>query len=295
MQTDHPIYQYLATGPEAFWVLTGGITLTDAYQFSSPVLKNIERRIDALFAPQDNNGPVYVVEFQVQSTPSAWYNLMTKVGLYGEEHPEQQVRGLLILPRKRPKSKRSRQYIDYPGYLSAVYLGDFLPELLQQRPHDPFVAALAPLFLNKQELKQQSPQLWQTIHAANLSVNVRSKLEDILVFWFFEKFNQLSEQEILDMLRKLTPIEETSGYKAILAKGILKGMAEGETKGVLKGKIEGKAEGEAIVLKRLIIRRFKKLPKWAETRLNQADTTQLEAWAEAIFDAQSVEDLLKTE
>ena len=35
MQTDHPIYLFLRTGPEAFRVLTGGLQLVGAYRFCS--------------------------------------------------------------------------------------------------------------------------------------------------------------------------------------------------------------------------------------------------------------------
>ncbi len=36
---------------------------------------------------EGHDGPVYVVEFQGQRSDKAWYNLLTKLGLYGEEHP----------------------------------------------------------------------------------------------------------------------------------------------------------------------------------------------------------------
>ncbi|CAK0740586.1 hypothetical protein CCP4SC76_1030003 [Gammaproteobacteria bacterium] len=49
MITDQPIYQFRATGAEAFRVLTGGITLQGAYRISSITIKTLERRIDGLF------------------------------------------------------------------------------------------------------------------------------------------------------------------------------------------------------------------------------------------------------
>jgi len=35
MKTDSSIYEFLATGAEAFRVLTGGMTLTGAYRFNA--------------------------------------------------------------------------------------------------------------------------------------------------------------------------------------------------------------------------------------------------------------------
>jgi predicted transposase YdaD len=135
---------------------------------------------------------------------------------------------------------------------------------------------------------QQAPHLWQTIHLAPLPEAVRARLEQILEFWLFERFNTLSAQEIYAMLHTIIPIEETRAYQDILAEGIAKGIAQGET----KARAEGKIEGEALLLKRQIIRRFGALPDWAQARIDAAETGQLEAWAKAIFDAQVIEQLL---
>jgi predicted transposase YdaD len=104
--------------------------------------------------------------------------------------------------------------------------------------------------------------------------------------WFFERFKHLSEEEVLDMLPVLAPLEETRAYKSIFAKGMVKGKTE--------GKAEGEARGKAELLKRLIQRRFKQLPKWAVAKIDKADVMQLDALAEAIFDAQDIETLLNS-
>jgi len=285
MKTDQSIYQFLATGPEAFRVLTGGMILPGPYRFSSTTLKGLERRIDALFEPQGHEGPVYVIEFQGQWEPAAWYNLLAKVALYGEEHPKHRVHGILIFPRKAAEPKMSRWMVQLaPGLLSVVYLDKFLPALLAQEPDNPFVAVFAPLILDSDEaLTQQAPRLWHTIHSAPLPEAVRARLEQILEFWFFERFKTLTDEEIYAMLQTRVPIEETRAYQSILAKGMA------------KGKVEGRAEGEAMLLKRLIARRFGALPNWARERIDAADALQLEAWAETLFDAQDIEQLLGTE
>jgi Uma2 family endonuclease len=82
------------------------------------------------------------------------------------------------------------------------------------------------------------------------------------------------------------------GYESV-ADIYTKGALEGKAEGITKGKAEGKVEGTATVLKRQIIRRFGKITKWAESRIDKADVAQLEAWADAIFDAKSIKDLLE--
>jgi len=57
---------------------------------------------------EGHDGPVYVVEFQGQRSDKAWYNLLTKLGLYGEEHPQRDVIGVGIFLRE----------LDIPGFSS---------------------------------------------------------------------------------------------------------------------------------------------------------------------------------
>ena len=103
MKTDHPIYLFLSAGAEAFRVLTGGHELAGPYRFCSLTIKGLERRLDGLFEPEGHSGPVYVVEFQGQRADKAWYNLLTKIGLYGEEHPQRDVIGVGIFLRETAK------------------------------------------------------------------------------------------------------------------------------------------------------------------------------------------------
>ncbi|KOR28836.1 hypothetical protein TI04_10110 [Achromatium sp. WMS2] len=282
MQTDIGIYQYLAMGTRALQVITGGIIVQGQYRFASVTLKNLERRIDALFEPDGHAGPVYVVEFQAQQKRAAWYNLMVKVGLYGENHPDQEVLGIMIVPRASPKrSKGSKQIAQSFEQLTKIYLGDFLPTLLRENSNDPFVAVLAPLVLEDQELQQVAPQLWHNIDNSDIAVEIQDNLKQILEFWLLERFKHLTIEDIAAMFPTLTPLEKTRGYKDIFARGRSAGIAE------------GRAEGRAELLKRQITRRFGALPEWAKERIDASDSEQLELWAEQIFDAQSVEELLR--
>ena len=101
MHTDHPIQLFLSAGAEAFRVLTGGLTLVGAYRFTSLALKSLERRIDGLFEPEGHAGPVHLVEFYGQPVQGAWYNLLAKIGLYGERDPGRDVLGLGIFLCRR--------------------------------------------------------------------------------------------------------------------------------------------------------------------------------------------------
>ncbi len=56
-----------------------------------------------------------------------------------------------------------------------------------------------------------------------------------------------------------------------------------------EGVQQGLHQGQAKVLARLLVHRFGELPEWAQTRLSQAEGSDLEAWTEALLSAGSIE------
>ncbi len=54
---------------------------------------------------------------------------------------------------------------------------------------------------------------------------------------------------------------------------------------------QGLSQGEALMLRRLLARRFGPLPGWAEQRLNQATASQLEHWADQLLEVSSLDAL----
>ncbi|MDR5900406.1 hypothetical protein QC823_15685 [Halomonas vilamensis] len=59
-----------------------------------------------------------------------------------------------------------------------------------------------------------------------------------------------------------------------------------------KGEKLGEVKGEARLLKKSIVSKYGQCPEWAQTKLNAADAEQLEAWAERIFNAETLEESL---
>ena len=288
MKTDHPIYLFLSAGPEAFRVLTGGRELAGPYRFCSLTLKGLERRIDGLFEPEGHSGPVYVVEFQGQRADKAWYNLLTKIGLYGEEHPQRDVMGVGIFLREADVPIYPRWANGPAAPLLTVVLRRVLPESLAREPDNPYVAVFGPLLIEDDaDLRARAPALWRTVREAPLAEEVRDILSQVLEFWFFERFRGLTAKEVWAMLNLVTPIQETRAYQSIFAEGKAEGKAEGEAQGLAKGKAED--------LKRLLKRRFNTLPPWAAQRIDAASVPQLDAWLDGIFDVQNVEALIGTE
>lgn len=285
MKTDISIDDFLALGPEAFRILAGGRELQGPYRFRSETLKNIERRIDGLCDPINHDGPVWIIEFQIERKPAALYNLLSKLGLYGELHPHRDVRGLLIVPRESDRPAQPQGLQGGCALLDLVYLEDWLRTLFQREPSNPFLAVLAPLMFTDTELTAQAPALWRTITEAKIEPHHRERLSALLEYWFMERFRTLSLTEIRNMFQRLTPLQETRAYQEIFAEGKMEGEIEGEIKGEIKGKIES--------LKRLLARRFGSIPDWAEERIKKADGDQLDLWLDAVLDSSSLEALFR--
>jgi flagellar biosynthesis/type III secretory pathway protein FliH len=70
------------------------------------------------------------------------------------------------------------------------------------------------------------------------------------------------------------------------------GHQEGRDEGIELGLKEGRQVGQIALLQRMLTQYFGVLPDWARDKLESANSQQLEAWADRIFTAKSLEDLL---
>ena len=66
---------------------------------------------------------------------------------------------------------------------------------------------------------------------------------------------------------------------------------EGIEQGRVEGIREGRVDGERTVLERLLRRRFGSLSPAAADRLQEASAADLEAWAENLLDARTLDDV----
>ena len=272
MKTDKQIHALLASSPEAFRFLIDGIELNDPYQGRSVVFKDLERRADHVFEPDDGKGPTYLIEVQAQHTGDVYDRLVLELLLYRRAHPERTVYGQVIFLTAS---------CDEPDWLCAewvgrgplrkpVYLDQVLEKARQHHPDHPLLAVFLPWFARDAELAQQAPLAWRRLEA--LTEPGAAVLLDVFMSWMMERYKGQTYEEVLRMLQVLTPLEETRSYKELVNLGRQKATLE--------------------LLTKLLHRRFGRLPRWANDRLRQANLKQLETWAENIFDAKELTDLL---
>ena len=296
MKTDKQIHTLPVSSPEAFRFLTDGIELPGSYQGRSVAFKELERRADHVFEPDSGDGPTYIIEVQAQHSGDVYDRLVLELLLYRKAHPERTVYGQVIF-LNAGGDEPDWPWAEWLGrgpLRRPVYLDVVLVEARQQQPDHPLLAVFLPLIASDDELAQQAPAAWRRLEA--LTEPDAPALLDVFMSWLMERYKGQTYEEVLRMLQVLTPLEETRAYQQLV--GI--GMEKGRKEGIKEGKKEGKEEGEKLgrqkealaILSKQLRRRFGALPRWASARLRQADAGQLEAWAERIFDANDLTDLL---
>ena len=81
-------------------------------------------------------------------------------------------------------------------------------------------------------------------------------------------------------------------------RGRVEGIERGRVEGIERGRIEGiergRAEGQAGIVLRLLELRFGPLPETARARVLGAPAAELEAWAEAVLEASSLDEVMTT-
>ncbi|MBK1642469.1 hypothetical protein CKO12_11385 [Chromatium okenii] len=293
MKTDKHIHTLLTSSPEAFRFLTGGLELIGNYQDRSIVFKELERRADHVFEPDNGIGPVYILEIQTRHSGDVYDRLVLELVLYRKLHPNCTVHGLVLFIERsgdEPESPWQAHLGISPLLLKSVYLDEVIERARCEQPNHPLLATFLPLVANNRELAQQAPAAWQQLTAR--TEPDATALMDVFISWLMERYKHQSYEEVMTMLHISTPLEETRAYQQLVGIGMEKGLAEGRIEGHQEGRFEGRIEGRQAearaILTKLLQRRFGDLPNWAIVRLQHANTEQLEAWAEQIFDAADV-------
>jgi hypothetical protein len=108
------------------------------------------------------------------------------------------------------------------------------------------------------------------------------------------------KMELKSMASNVIDIEKNEILRDIIhdltdqaqAKALAKGLAKGLARGLAEGLAKGRGEGMVKLLREQMETKFGPLPKWAEERLAQASTTQVERWARKVLAAKTLESVL---
>jgi hypothetical protein len=117
------------------------------------------------------------------------YNLPTKIGLYGEEHPHRDMIGvgIFLCEQDRPRFPRWANQAEAP--LLQVALRCVLPDWLAREPDNPYVAVFTPLLIeDDDDLRARAQGLWRTVQDVSLAPEVREILGRCWSFGFSSDF-----------------------------------------------------------------------------------------------------------
>ncbi len=280
MHTDKQIDLLLGADPEFLCLLTNGLSIDGPYDFEAIDVKALERRIDGVVLPADPKQAILAIEVQAQKDDSIYHRLLIDMGLLGERHLQQPVRGLLLFlsPEHDPKTEPWHSAIahnpDLP--LRRVYLTDVLEQLRQTQPEHPLLATFLPYLIeDRTRLREQAPIAYGQIQQAPLPEPARRHCLDVFQSWLLARFQDQTLEEILVMLGEMTPLEQTRAYREIVA----------------KNKPIWKQEGEAGLILRLLRRRLGTLSKTQQARVQALPVEQLEDLGEALLDFSATADL----
>ncbi|MEY4807360.1 MAG: hypothetical protein RLZZ206_1749 [Cyanobacteriota bacterium] len=249
------------------------LELDRQYRFSAPELKAGSHRLDGVLWPIGSETgseelPVVLLEVQMRADTGFHHRLAAQTYRFLQLHPRiEHWRVVVITPHQR---LQLGPVMPLRGFLEHVHWIS-LEELGQQENLDAAVDLLTLPVRSEQELGERCRRILAS----------RRDLEPVVFSMLFERFPQLSKEEIL-MIAGL-PLQElrhTRAVQEILEEGRQEGRQEGREEGLEAGR-QQEAAGLAI---RLLTRRLGSIDTGSRERLVDLPLQQLEQLAEDLLD-----------
>jgi predicted transposase YdaD len=218
MKTDKLFYRIFLSQPDLIAELLPGVPPDCEFEYSAPVVKEIEVRLDGLLIPSsdDLSLPLVFLEAQMQTDVNFYGRYFAGIYLYLRQYkPNRPWKGLLILNRRSHDLGSEVPYQD--RQVQRLYLED-----LRLRTNlSPNLAMLRLFFLPEEEVGVAARSILDNPPTEAEFQRRLDLVEAILV----NKFPQLSFEEVLQMLDlKEVNLSETRFYQDVLQKGLEQGL-----------------------------------------------------------------------
>ncbi|MDB9525401.1 DUF2887 domain-containing protein [Oscillatoria sp. CS-180] len=282
MKTDKLYYYLFLSQPSLLADLLPGLPQNCEYEYSAPVIKEGELRLDGLLTPisDDMKIPIIFVEAQMQTDFRFYGRYFAEIHLYLHQYQvERPWQGLIILQSRQQKLGSA---VPYKNLLDRSVQRIYLQDLLEQTRLSPALALLQLIVLPNNKVpqaaralladakKQGDAEFWRSLNL----------VEAILI----NKFPQLSTEEVLAMLDiKTTDIKRTRFYQEV--------FREGEQQGEQRGEQRGQQRGEATALIRFLGQLLGTLEEAQKEQIHQLSLSQLEALGIAMPEIKTHSDL----
>ena len=276
MKTDKLFYRIFLNQPDLIAELIPGIPSDCEFEYSAPVLKEKETRLDGLLTPISNNSdvPLIFLEAQMQRDTKFYSRYFRGIFSYIDQYEiSENWRGLLILLNKRLELGSE---LPHGNLLNSQVERLYLEDLLHQDDLSPNLALLRLIVTPKDQAGLAARQI---LNSVSTEAEFQLKL-DLVESILVNKFTQLTLEEIQKMLNlKEADITQTRFYQEVLEIGEKKGLQQ------------GLQQGEANLTIRQLKRRCGNLTAIQEQKVRSLSISQLESLGEALLDFQNMSDL----
>jgi predicted transposase YdaD len=252
-----------------------GIPPDCEFEYSAPVVKEIEVRLDGLLIPSsdDLSLPLVFLEAQMQGDVNFSGRYFAGIYLYLRQYKANRPWQCLLILNRRSQDLGSEvpYQLQLDRQVQRLYLEDLLP-LTELSPN---LAMLRLFFLPEEEVG---------IAARSILDNPPSDVEfqrrlDLVEAILVNKFPQLSFEEVRQMLDlKEVNLSETRFYKDVLQKGLEQGLEQG-------------LQREVGLVLRLLQRRCGVLSIDRQELVRSLTIAQLESLGDALLDFNGMADL----
>ncbi len=276
MKTDKLFYRIFLSQPSLISELLSDIPEDCQFEYSAPVVKEKEVRLDGLLTPISDNPdlPLVFLEAQMQKDSEFYSRFFCGLFVYLHQYKITRFwRGLLIL---RDRSQDLGSERPYQGLLNDQVQKLYLDDLLTQENLSPNLAILKLVVTPEIEAISQAQSILGSAKTAEEFRRNLDLVEAILV----NKFPKLSIEEIQRMLDlREADVTQTRFYQEVLQIG----RREGEQQGM--------QQGETNMVIRLLTRRCGNLTPNQLKKVRSLSLPQLESLGEGLLDFNNLSDL----
>ncbi|MDD1438210.1 DUF2887 domain-containing protein, partial [Dolichospermum sp. ST_sed10] len=277
MKTDKLFYRIFLSQPSLIAELLSDIPDDCEFEYSAPVIKEKEIRLDGLLTPLGDriNLPIIFLEAQMQRDSEFYSRYFAGLFVYLHQYKiTRPWRGLLILNTHNQDLGSEETYQEL---LSDRVQRLYLQDLLTQENLSPNLALLKLIVTPETEALNQAKQI---LNSTETETEFRLKL-DLIEAILVNKFPKLTIEEIQKMLNlREADVTQTRFYQEVLQIG----RREGQEQGIQQGVQQGIQQGESNMVIRQLIRRCGKLNNEQIKKVQSLSLDQLDALGDALLD-----------
>jgi predicted transposase/invertase (TIGR01784 family) len=213
-------------------------SLANNYNFSSQEVKELARRLDGLFIPDENSPdqPIYFVEVQFQPRSDFYWRFFTEIFVYlGQYQPRNNWCAVAIFANRNldPGIPIHYQGLVQNGQVIVVYLDKLINRTEPSLP----IGMVQLVVESSESAVARTRRLLEQAQAQLQDEATRRKVIELIESVLIYKFTNLSREEIEAMF-SLSDLKQTRFYQEAKAEGKQEGKQEGKLEGKLQGKLE---------------------------------------------------------